>query len=317
MAESETRNPIPDALIDQFLEYRRVARNNAAHTLRSYSSDLAQFADFLDVRGIRSLREVTLTTLRAFFAALAGKQYSKTSLARKQATLRAFFRWAKRAGHADSDPARGLISPRLDKKLPKFLRSEEIEALMNAPDSSSAGLRDRALLELLYGSGIRAGEAAKLDVEDVDLDQAEIRIRRGKGGKERRALLGKAAQDAIYAYLWRGRPALAEHARIGTSSALLLNKFGERLSDRGIRRTFDKYVEAVGGRLKITPHVLRHSFATHLLENGADLRAVQELLGHANLVTTQIYTHVTADRLKSVYDRAHPLATESDLSQPS
>src|SRR5688500_14872647 len=278
-----------DRLVDQFLEYRRVARNNSPHTLRSYATDLSQFAEFLDARRIRSLNEVSLTTLRGFFAGLAGKRYSKTSLARKQATLRAFFRWAKRAGHADSDPARGLISPRLDKKLPKFLRSEEIDALMTAPDSSPAGLRDRALLELLYGSGIRAGEAAKLDVDDIDLDQGEVRIRRGKGGKERRALMGRAAQAAVYEYLERGRPALAAKARIGTSGALLLNKFGERLSDRGIRRTFDKYVEAVGGRLKITPHVLRHSFATHLLENGADLRAVQELLGHANLVTTQIY----------------------------
>src|SRR5687768_13983665 len=221
-----------DRLTDEFLEYRRIARNNSAHTLRSYSSDLAQFADFLESRGIRSLRDVTITTIRAFFAGLVGNQYSKTSLARKQATLRAFFRWAKRAGHADCDPARGLISPRLDKKLPDFLRSEEIEALMTAPDSSPAGLRDRALLELLYGSGIRAGEAAKLDVEDVDLDQGEFRIRRGKGGKERRALMGRAAQEALYEYLQRGRPALAKNAQIGSSSALLLNKFGERLSDR-------------------------------------------------------------------------------------
>jgi len=293
--------------IDRFLEYRKDARNNSPHTLRAYAADLAQFADFLAAREVHSLREVNVSTLRAFLAGMTTREYSKTSLARKQATLRAFFRWAKRERLTDSDPARGLISPRLNKKLPKFLRSGEIEALMNAPDSSPAGMRDRALLELLYGSGIRAGEAARLDVADIDLDHAEVRIRRGKGGKERVALLGSAARAAIADYLQRGRPKLAQQARIGQSSALLLNKFGERLSDRGIRRTFDRYVEAVGGRLKITPHVLRHSFATHLLQNGADLRAVQELLGHANLVTTQIYTHVTAERLKEVYQGTHPL----------
>ena len=296
-----------DPLIDEFLAYRRDGRNNSAHTLRSYAADLNQFADFLETRGVRSLKTVSISLLRAHFAALTGHQYSKTSLARKQAALRAFFRWAKRRGYTESDPARGLISPRLDKQLPKFLRSDEIEALMSGPDSTPAGLRDRALLELLYGSGIRAGEAVKLNLEDVDLAESEIRIRRGKGGKERRALLGQPACRAIDHYLRSGRPELAKKARIGSSSALLLNKFGERLSDRGIRRTFDKYVDSAGARLKVTPHTLRHSFATHLLQNGADLRAVQELLGHANLVTTQIYTHVTAERLKEVYDQAHPL----------
>ena len=296
-----------DRLIDEFLEYRRVVRNNAAHTLRSYSSDLNQAADFFETRGVRSLTEVNLGLLRAFFAALSSHKYAKTSLARKQATLRAFFRWAKRQQHADTDPSRGLISPRLDLKLPKYLRSEEIDALMNAPDSSPAGLRDRALLELLYGSGIRAGEAANLELNDIDLAESEIRIRKGKGGKERRALVGAQASFAIERYLEDGRPELAARTRKGSSAALLLNKYGERISDRGSRRTFDKYAAAACARLKITPHTLRHTFATHLLQNGADLRAVQELLGHANLVTTQIYTHVTADHLKQVYDQAHPL----------
>src|SRR5207247_155730 len=145
---------------------------------------------------------------------------------------------------------------------------------------------------------------------DIDLDEAEVRIRKGKGGKERLALLGGQAIDSIQHYLQNGRPILASGARHGQSAAFLLNKFGERLSDRGIRRVFDKYMDSVGARLKITPHVLRHTFATHLLENGADLRAVQELLGHSNLVTTQIYTHVTPERLIQVYDSAHPRATE-------
>ena len=299
-----------DRLIGEFLAYRKGARNNSDHTLRSYAGDLSQFAEFVESGRILTLKQIDIRFLRAFFTSLSSRRYSRASLARKQATLRAFFRWAKRAGYTDSDPTRGLISPRLEKKLPKFLRSEEIEALMTAPDSSPAGLRDRALLELLYGSGIRAGEAVKLGLDDIDLEAGEIRIRRGKGGKERRALLGGAAREAIVDYLSQGRPALAAKARVGQSSALLLNKFGERLSDRGIRRTFDKYAAEAGARLKLTPHVLRHSFATHLLQNGADLRAVQELLGHANLVTTQIYTHVTAERLKEVYDSAHPLVEE-------
>lgn len=299
-----------DRLIAEFIQYRRVGRNNSAHTVKAYASDLAQFAAYLECRGITGLVSISLPTLRGFLASLQGEKYAATTLARKQASLRAFFRWARRGGHIESDPTRGMISPRTPGRLPKFLRTEEIDALMNAPDSSPAGLRDRALLELLYASGIRAGEAVRVDLDDVDLDSSEVRVRRGKGGKERIALLGRAAIEAIADYLSQGRPILASRALRGQSRALLLNRFGERLSDRGVRRTFDKYVHIAGARLKITPHVLRHSFATHLLENGADLRAVQELLGHANLVTTQIYTHVTPERLKKVYDDAHPRAHE-------
>lgn len=297
-------------LIEEFLEYRRVARNSAPHTLKAYAADLAQFAAFLEEKGVTALAEVDLRVLRAFLASLQTQQYARTTLARKQAALRAFFRWARRSGRTANDPARLLRAPRQPRSLPKFLHTEEIEALMRAPDDTPVGLRDRALLELLYASGLRAGEVVGLDADDLDLAAGEMRVRHGKGRKERIALLGRAAAAAIQDYLLRGRPALAQNARRGASRALLLNKYGERLSDRGVRRTFDKYVAAVGARLKITPHVLRHSFATHLLENGADLRAVQELLGHANLATTQIYTHVTTERLQQVYDEAHPRAHE-------
>jgi tyrosine recombinase XerC len=299
-------------LIDEFLEYRRTARNSAAYTLKAYAADLAQFAAFLEERGVGALDAVELSDLRAFFASLQSRRYARTTLARKQAALRAFFRWARRTGRTAADPTRGLLYPRQDRRLPKFLRPEEVEALMLAPGVSPAGLRDRALLELLYASGIRAGEVVRLDVEDLDLESSEVRVRQGKGGRERIALVGRAAHEAIVDYLGRGRPALAAKARRGQSRALLLNKYGERLSDRGVRRTFDKYVAAVGARLKITPHVLRHTFATHLLENGADLRAVQELLGHSSLATTQIYTHVTTERMKQVYDEAHPRAREEE-----
>ena len=297
-------------VIDEFIEYRRHARNNSANTLKAYSADLMQLAEFAEAQKLTALVDFDLTRLRAFFAELSRGHQARSTLARKQSSLRAFFKWAKRTGKITKDPTAGLIAPRQEKRLPKFLRSEEIDALLSAPDTSPAGLRDRALLELLYASGIRAGEAVGLDVGDIDLDCGEVRIRKGKGGKERLALLGRSAAAAIELYLQSGRPALSAYSGGKPQSALLLNKFGKRLSDRGVRRTFDKYLAAVGSRLKITPHVLRHSFATHLLENGADLRAVQELLGHANLVTTQIYTHVTTSRLKSVHDAAHPRAHE-------
>jgi integrase/recombinase XerC len=301
--------------IDAFLAYRRAARNSADHTLKAYSSDLLQLAAFAEARGLSSPANISLNDLRAFLASLQSEEYARTTLARKQAAIRAFFRWARRSGIVPNDPTRGLFSPRQQRKLPKFLRGDEIEALMQAPDDSPAGLRDRALLEVLYASGMRAGEVVKLNVSDIDLEEGEVRIREGKGGKERIALLGRAADEAIRAYLATGRPELARQASSGRSAALLLNRFGERLSDRGVRRTFDKYVTAVGARFKITPHVLRHSFATHLLEHGADLRSVQELLGHANLATTQIYTHVTTERLKEVYDDAHPRAYEDAVNE--
>jgi integrase/recombinase XerC len=292
--------------IDRFLDHRKTGRGGSENTRRAYASDLAQLDEFLASRGTRTLPQVDTITLRAFFASLQELGLARTSLARKRAAVRAFFQWARRAGHISADPTRGLFAPRQERRLPKFLRSAEIEALMLAPDDSPGGLRDRALLELLYASGLRAGELVKLDLADLDLETREVRVRFGKGKKQRIALIGRAAHEALEEYLRNGRPVLAAKCKRGYSDGVFLNKLGDRLSDRGVRRTFDRYVSAVGDRLKITPHVLRHSFATHLLEGGADLRAVQELLGHANLATTQIYTHVTSERLKSIHDAAHP-----------
>ena len=293
---------------DEFINYRRCVRNNADNTLDAYSADLMQLVEYAEQHQLAALSDFDLPRLRAFFAELSRRHQARSTLARKRSSLRAFFRWAKRTGKIAKDPTAGLIAPKQGRRLPKFLRSEEIEALLSAPDRSPAGLRDRALLELLYASGIRAGEAVHLNVADIDLESGLVRIRRGKGGKERIALLGSAAAAAIDQYLRIGRPELSAKNPGMPQGALLLNKYGKPLSDRGVRRTFDKYVESAGSRLKITPHILRHTFATHLLENGADLRAVQELLGHANLVTTQIYTHVTPQRIKEVYDSAHPRA---------
>jgi integrase/recombinase XerC len=302
--------------IDCFLEQKKNGQGGSDNTRRAYGADLAQLDEFLSKRGIRTISQIDTSALRAFFASLQEQGLARTTLARKRAAVRAFFAWARRTGSASSDPTRGLFAPRQERRLPKFLRSEEIEALMLAPDDSPGGLRDRAMLELLYASGLRAGELVRLDLADLELEMREVRVRFGKGNKQRVALMGRAAHEAIQEYLQNGRPILAAKCRKGHSNAIFLNKLGDRLSDRGVRRTFDRYVAVVGERLKITPHVLRHSFATHLLEGGADLRAVQELLGHSNLATTQIYTHVTTERLKSIHDAAHPRAKTESATEP-
>lgn len=307
-------SPAFNDILDGFLQYLKLAKNAAAHTVRAYRADIAQFLGYIETHpelGPGALYHVQRAHARAFLAGLQQGDYARTSLARKLASLRAFCRWALRQGYIEADPTIGIVTIKQEEKLPKFLRLREVEALLEAPDSSTPeGLRDKALMELLYASGIRAGEAHALDIGDLDLDEAELRVRHGKGDKERVAMMGRAAVDALRDYLRNGRPELAANNEGTPDPAVFLNKFGKRLSDRGIRRTFDKYFRAASERLKTTPHTLRHSFATHLLDNGADLRAVQELLGHAHLVTTQIYTHVTTEKIKQVYDSAHPRAEE-------
>ncbi|MBC8142896.1 MAG: tyrosine-type recombinase/integrase [Armatimonadetes bacterium] len=237
--------------------------------------------------------------------------FARASVARHAATLRAFFRFLVSRGTVSPSPAASLVTPKRRATLPKYLSETGITALLHAPDTSTpAGLRDRTILELLYASGVRVSELAALDVSDFAEDdtmpgEGTLRIRHGKGNKGRISLLGQAAVTALKSYLLAGRPALATPQ---TPPALLLNRFGTRLTDRSIRRVFDKYCGAVAGTFKITPHVLRHTFATHLLDNGADLRVVQELLGHADLQSTQVYTHVSAARIKDTYQKAHPRA---------
>jgi integrase/recombinase XerC len=301
-------------VLDGFLQYLRLAKNASAHTVRAYRADLAQFFGYIEAQpelGPGALNRVERAHVRAFLVELQQGEYKRTSLARKLASLRAFCRWAQRQAYITGDFTIGIVPIKQEERLPQFLRLREVETLLEAPDRSTAdGLRDRALMELLYASGMRAGEAHALDIADLDLEDEEIHVRKGKGDKERIALMGSTAVDALREYLSHGRPELAAHNESTPDPSVFLNKFGRRLSDRGIRRTFDKYFRIASERLKTTPHTLRHSFATHLLDNGADLRAVQELLGHAHLVTTQIYTHVTTERMKEVYDKAHPRAEE-------
>jgi len=302
-------------VLDGFLQYLKLARNASVHTVRAYRADIVQFLGYIESQpdlGSGGLFRVERAHVRALLTEMQQGDYKRSSLARKLASFRAFCRWAKKQGYIENDPTVGILTIKQEERLPEFLRLGEVEHLLDAPDTATPdGLRDKALMELLYASGLRAGEAQALDLPDLQLDEEEVRVRHGKGDKERIAMLGRASIDALRDYLRHGRPVLEANNNTGKPDpAVFLNKFGKRLSDRGIRRTFDKYFKEASERLKTTPHTLRHSFATHLLNNGADLRAVQELLGHAHLVTTQIYTHVTTDHMKEVYDKAHPRALE-------
>jgi integrase/recombinase XerC len=301
-----------DTFVDAFLAHLSAVRGASPHTIKAYAEDLRQFSSFVDTQKTPTLAAIDTVLIRAYLAHLTGeRELARTSVARKMASVRALFRFLTRRGIVVRSPAQSLSTPRKQSSLPKVLNEEAVTALLMIPDPSRPdGLRDRAILEVLYASGMRASELVALDCADLRFHangEGEARIRQGKGGKERIALLGRPAVCALQAYLTQARPQLAS-AR--TADALFLNRLGGRLSDRGVRRLFDKYCHAVAASHKITPHTLRHSFATHLLDNGADLRVVQELLGHADLATTQIYTHVSTKRLQAVYADAHPLAQQ-------
>jgi tyrosine recombinase XerC len=289
--------------LDLFIDHLTVVKRASPHTVKSYSSDIVQFLGFAREAGVETF---DYPLVRRYLAHLQKEGIARTSVARKVAALRAFFKYLVRMGLVEDDPMVSVVAPRREKKLPKFLRGEQIEALLSAPDASEAlGARDRAILETLYASGLRVSELVSLDVGDID-GSDELRTL-GKGSKERIVLLGRAAREAIGEYLGSARGKLAENAKTRTD-ALFLNHRGGRLTTRSVGRIVDHYVEQVSDSLKISPHTLRHTFATHLLAGGADLRAVQELLGHESAATTQIYTHITRERLKEVYDKAHPRA---------
>ncbi len=285
-------------LVDKFFNYLKVERNASNHTIINYTVDLEVFTAFL---GDRDIGTVDHLMLRRFLAELRAKNYSKRTIARKLASLRSFFRFLYREGLIKKNPITAISTPKLDKKLPVFLDVGKVERLLQSPSTDDiAGLRDRALLETMYSTGMRVSELVGLDEGDVDFISGVVKVF-GKGSKERIVPIGEPALKAIQAYLDK---------RSGSKDkdAIFLNKSGRRLTDRSVRRVINKYISQCSIAEKISPHSLRHSFATHLLDRGADLRSVQELLGHANLSTTQIYTHVTMDRLKAVYDKAHPRA---------
>jgi tyrosine recombinase XerC len=295
--------------LDRFIDHLKIVKRASPHTVRNYASDVMQFLTFARES---EAEEWDYPLIRRYLAHLQRDGAARTSVARKVAALRAFFSFLVRKGIIQTDPTAAVVPPRQEKKLPKFLRNDQIEALMQAADQSNPiGLRDRAILETLYASGLRVSELVAMNLKDVTRSD-EVRTI-GKGSKERIVLIGRAAREAIADYIVSGRKALDAKAE-KPSNALFLNYRGTRLTARSVGRIVDRYIEVVSDSLKISPHTLRHTFATHLLAGGADLRSVQELLGHANATTTQIYTHVTRERLKEVYDKAHPRAKTEDNS---
>ncbi|HEY8393286.1 MAG TPA: site-specific tyrosine recombinase XerD [Thermaerobacter sp.] len=293
-----------DRLIQEFIDYLRVERGLASNTLASYGRDLAHFAAFLRDRGL-PLAAVDRPLLMAYLHELHRSGRRAATRARRLAALRGFFRYLHEEGYLPADPTEGLASPRLERRLPRVLSVAEVTRLLNGPDASRPeGLRDRAMLELLYATGMRVSELVGLDLDDVHLDHGYARCR-GKGGKERVVPVGVPALRAVRDYLLRGRPRLVR--RLG-ERALFLNRRGGRISRQAVWKLLKTYARAAGIGRPVTPHTLRHSFATHLLAHGADLRSVQELLGHADVTTTQIYTHLTRRHLLETYMQAHPRA---------
>jgi integrase/recombinase XerC len=293
--------------MQRFASYLATERRVSAHTLRAYLGDLAQYADHL--AGAKASVVPSSPALVRGFVARAAAGAGAASLGRKLSTLRSLYAFLVREGLAPGNPARAVASPRRPRRLPEVLPEEEVAALVEAPGAGEGplALRDRALLELLYASGLRVSELVGLDVDDVDLSERLVRVL-GKRRKERVVPFGKAAAEALRRWLGSGRPALAARAPGRGGEALFLGARGGRLVQRSVARRLDRWVLAAGLPRHVHPHVLRHCFATHLLGNGADLRGIQELLGHASLSTTQRYTHLDWKRLAEVYDRAHPRA---------
>lgn len=283
--------------IDKYIRYLEIEKNVSPHTITNYKIDLKAFRDF---SGDIAVEKIDYLLLRKFLAHLKAVQYDKRSIARRLACLRSFFKFLCRDGYLKTNPATGLSTPKLDKKLPVFLDVQETAKILDMPvdPKDVVSLRDKAILELLYSTGMRVSELVGLSISDIDFIGGVAKAR-GKGKKERLIPVGDTALRAVKQYLDR-RPA--------DKAILFLNKSGTRLSSGSVRATIDKCINSTSLRQRISPHSLRHSFATHLLDRGADLRSVQELLGHANLSTTQIYTHVTTDRLKAVYEKSHPRA---------
>ena len=325
-------------LISEFLNYLSFERHFSPHTAKCYAADLRQFCEHIaggaprDASGAGSpgytgdydagtaagtavavstdvkqkLLAMDTEQIRRYLAHLGKLDYSKSTIARKLATLRSFYKFCLRRGYVQANPLTSIRTPKQEKRLPKFLDPEQVNTLLRTPDDNTLlGARDRAMLEVMYSTGIRVSELVDLNASDVDSLGQAVRVR-GKGRRERIAPIGPTALAAINKYmgLRKSDPRSANF----NQDALFVNKHGQRLSTRSVRRKLDKYLAQAGLDPSISPHTLRHTFATHMLENGADLRSVQELLGHQSISTTQVYTHVTAQRLKAAYDEAHPRA---------
>jgi tyrosine recombinase XerC len=309
-----------DAL-DSYIKHLTAVQNASPHTVANYRREIGQFMAFAQAEGVRAWDQVTPALLRRWLATLHEQGYVKASVVRRVSELRSFYHYMQRHELVRVNPVESISAPKLPQRLPRPLSREEVFALLAAPDLvTPQGQRDRAMLELLYAAGLRVSELLGLDINDVDLAQAQVRVT-GKGAKERIGLMGQPAVAALRAYIEEGRPLLlAQAAQYGgragkdgswislRPTALFLNRFGQRLSISMFTRTLGEYAKAAGITHRVTPHMLRHSFATHLLDGGADLRSVQELLGHERASTTQIYTQVSQSQLRDTLLHAHPRA---------
>jgi integrase/recombinase XerC len=299
-----------DDALAEFLRHLSLEKNASALTIKSYREDLTQAVEFLSKQAGKTadITSVTSRQLRAFMVWLHGQNYAKTTIARRMAAVRSWFRFLCRRGLMSVNPADGLRSPRPDKNLPTFLPETDIGKLLSAPtDDTLLSQRDRALLEAIYSGGLRVSEATGMNLSDLDIADGVATVR-GKGKRERLVFFGASAKEAIVAWLAGREALLAKLKKRAAVDAVFLNKNGTRLTPRSVARILSKYVLQSGLDPKASPHSLRHSFATHLLDRGADIRSVQELLGHRSLTTTQIYTHVTTGKLQDNYRKAHPRA---------
>jgi tyrosine recombinase XerC len=309
-------------IFNRYIDYLKAEKNASPYTLRNYTSDLIGnykrgpekgFFQFLKQKKIDTLELVDKNIIRDYIAWLMGQGVVKRSITRKLSAIRSFYRFLMREGVITRNPMEGASSPKLDRRLPEFLTVQETVKLLEAPDlSTPQGQRDRALLELLYASGLRVSELEKLNLEQVDLDTNEVRVW-GKGSKERIVLIGAPAARMLSLYLKEGRPLLlAESKAPKKTQAIFLNRYGKRISARRMQKIIEEYARHAGIEKHVHPHLLRHTFATHMLDGGADLRVVQELLGHSQLSTTQIYTHVSKTQAKKIYLAAHPMAQQKE-----
>ena len=301
--------------IDLFLKYIRFERNYSPHTVKSYTADLSEFLIYLGGQEVTLAPEqIDHITIRDFLSRLYEKGNGKSSVSRKLATIRSFFRFLHREGRISQNPARLVRTPKVPRRPPRFLAVKEVETILNFPKrSTDRGARDAAMLELLYATGIRVSELVSLNVEDCSLDQRLIRVR-GKGRKERITPFGEKAAQAIDNYLETRSRLLQRKRKAEEPNAFFLNLRGSRITTRSVQRILEGYIRQSSSLLNVHPHLFRHSFATHLLNRGADLRSIQELLGHENLSTTQIYTSLAIDELLEAYRAAHPRAKSSKTS---
>lgn len=298
--------------LDQFITYMIAERNASPYTVRNYKREVAQFLEFLDAQEVGRIQAVDRLIARRYVAWLSEKGYERASVARRLSEVRSFFTFLRRERVIKTSPFDSISAPKLPKRLPRYLTVPEMEQLLNTPDRSDPlGLRNAAIVEVLYAAGLRVGELVNLNVSNMNLTAGELRVW-GKGAKERVALLGGAARRTLQSYLGESRTQLAARHKGTAPPALFLNCWGGRLSARSVQTILDRMARSAGLDKRVTPHMLRHSFATHLLDGGADLRVVQELLGHAGLAATQIYTHVSQRGTRKVYLRAHPRAREEE-----